>query len=676
VAGALMLPGFRALEALDARLWALSPAWAPLLHLTGVALLLAPPTIAMGATVPVFQLVARSHGTPISVLYGMNTAGAAVGVLLLTFALLPSLGVTAACALIASLNATVFVASRWLPAGTRAPAPAPAPGPAASAAIHPAWARVVVFGTGFATFGLEVAWFRALRAAFWSTSATFAILLAAVLIPLAAGARAVPWMRRRGIGPGEALVGAGTAVLLASPLVERMDLAAHLSGSYALVLVASLGLCLAVLGPAVFLLATALPWFLEELPEPHRSGQLYALNTLGAVAGALTGAWLLLPAFGFARSAWLLGLLVVGLALPLCARRARLAATVAAGAALLLAAGIASSPGRERMYGERDLAGYEILALEEGPDFTTTVVDSPDGMRVLLIDGFAASSDWLVGAHYMEWMGSLPALLHTDPERGLVICFGTGRTANAVRREGVARLDVVDVSAAVLELAPLFPVNEGVLEDPRVEAIVMDGRAWLRRTDRRYQVITLEPMPPNFSGMNALYSKEFYEIAAARLAPGGVVAQWLPLHLLDPHHAASVAATFQSVLPDAILWIDPFGGGTGILLGRAAGEGRPLGSDWPGLARPGGARTLSEAEIARGVLLGPDELARYAARGTIITDDNQLLAWSSLRAGLRGARRQANARENLRILSQIAGREPYYLDRRDARQRARSAVQR
>src|SRR5262249_41996017 len=155
-----------------------------------------------------------------------------------------------------------------------------------------------------------------------------------------------------------------------------------------------------------------------------------------------------------------------------------------------------------------------------------------------------------------------------NPKDALVICFGTGQTANAVRQEGPAHLDIVDINQAVFDLAPLFPSNQGVLDDrPRVKAITMDGRAWLRRTQRRYDLVTLEPMPPTFAGVNALYSKEFYDLVSARLRPGGTVAQWMPFHLLDRHQAAAIAATFREVFPGAILWVDPLDD-TGILLGR------------------------------------------------------------------------------------------------------------
>jgi spermidine synthase len=190
----------------------------------------------------------------------------------------------------------------------------------------------------------------------------------------------------------------------------------------------------------------------------------------------------------------------------------------------------------------------------------------------------------------------------------------------------------------------------------------MDGRAWLRRSARRYDVITLEPMPPNFSGVNSLYSREFYEIMAGRLEPGGVVAQWLPFHLLTPRHAASVSATFLSVFPDAMLWFDPVSA-TGILLGRRASGAEPLGTVWPGLAREWRRRSLTDEEIRRSALLDAAQLARYASAGELVTDDNQMLQFSQLRAGLRARQYRELTRQNQLVLTGIAGRIPFQVDR-------------
>lgn len=663
-AGLVMLPGFRALEVLDSGIYSAAPTLAPLIHSFGVALLLGPATLAMGATVPVFQLVARRYHTSVSALYGMNTAGAAAGVLLLSFWLLPTLGVRTSCALVAALNASVFIFSALIERRGREMegASEDRDTPTSGLGKLQLTPQLIVVCTGFATFGLEVTWFRALRAAFWSTSSTFAILLAAVLIPLAIGARIVPWLRRRGVTPAPMLLIAGAAVLLGTPLVERMDLLSVDWESPFRVLAIWLFATLAAVGPAVLCLATALPWYLESHPEPAATGRLYGLNTLGSVAGSLIAAWVLLPWLGAARSAWVLGLLVLAAAGLLYKSRGRVMVAAAGAASLAVAFSFASSAGRDRMHGLPDYSGSRLIAHDEGPDFTSSVIEWATGHRYLFIDGFTATSDHPVGGHYMYWMGALPARLHPDPQRSLVICFGTGQTANGVRHHSNGEVDVVDISPAVFDLASYFDVNQGVLDDPRVEAILMDGRAWLRRTDRRYDVITLEPMPPNFAGVNSLYSKEFYEIAADRLEPGGVVAQWLPIHLLDPWDAASITATFLSVFSDTLLWLDPVSS-TGILVGRLAGESESIGTVYSFEAPVPDDRVLSDDEIRQSITLEHAPLRFYGSRGRIITDDNQLLQYSQL-LGRRSHEETSRYRNlNQMIFSQISGRPPYRIRR-------------
>jgi spermidine synthase len=159
----------------------------------------------------------------------------------------------------------------------------------------------------------------------------------------------------------------------------------------------------------------------------------------------------------------------------------------------------------------------------------------------------------------------------------------------------------------------------------------MDGRAWLRRTDKLYDVITLEPMPPNFAGVNALYSLEFYQLAAARLRPGGLLVQWLPFHLISLHDAGAIVATFQRQFPDSILWIDPVDQ-SGILIGRlgAAAEAAHsnLGLSFPGLQRPGAHGDMTPDAITANVALRAAGIAKWAELADrIVTDDNQLLAY-------------------------------------------------
>ena len=678
LSGLIMPLGFAALESLDTAIYRQAPNLASPLHALGIAVLLGPPTVAMGASIPIFKAMGQRHRTPVSLLYGLNTAGAAAGVLLLSFALLPSLGMFKTSLVVAGINAFVGLSAVAISRSRVESSEIAEPRAVSSSSgqIGFGAAQLVVFVTGFTTFGLEVAWFRSLRAAFWNTSGTFAIVLASVLIPLALGARAVPWLRRRGVSPGALLAGAGIAVLISTPLVERMDLFKLLAGGstgYFQVLLLWLGMSLAIMGPAMFFLGMALPWCLDEFDTPSASGRLYGINTFGSVLGSLVTAWALLPSVGFARAAWILGGAICVLAIAVLPRARLLVMALAAGS-LALAVTTTSSPGRDRPYGTNRPGPRSVITVEEGPDSTITVTGVLNGTRLLMIDGFVAADDNPLGNQYMEWMGRLPALLHENPTEALVICFGTGRTANSVRLEGIESLEIVDLNQAVYNVAHLFEINQGVLDDPRTRFHVMDGRAWLRRTTQRYDLVTLEPMPPNFAGVNALYSREFYQLIAKHLKPGGVAAQWLPFHLVEVDHATAIAATFAAVFPDSILWMDP-ASGTGILLGRIATASEALGHSWPGLRRKI-RRPLTGSEIRRAVRLAERDFADYAAVGRVITDDNQLLSFGQIRNGTRGQWAAKVAPANHALLAKFSDRAAFLMTPRERTRRAEAEQRR
>jgi len=602
-------------------------------HLVMIACVLGPPAMAMGMTIPVLGLVGRQLDASLALLYGTNTLGAAIGTLVLAFVILPLTSVSVASGVLAGVN--LLVAGAIFALSRRRSDPVPSrvemrqrSERAIGAAIG-AYRYPVVFLTGFAVFAIEVVFFRAMRAAFTSTTHTFAILLAAVLIALAMGAHAARLFEGRRASVGSLLAVGGAFVLLVTPLVERMDrftLFTLLIGEYA----SNFLLAVAVVGPPVALLGVAFPHLLAKATSPRDWGLLHATNTLGAIGGSLLAAWVLLPGLGIAASAWLVGgvLVASGVLLAMDDRVAQLRLGVGGLAALGLAVLGESGIGETRIFGQRGMMldigdDFELIDHEESHDFSVSVVDL-FGYPELYIDGVGASSGLGGEEGYMAWMGHLPMMAHPDPKRALIICFGRGETANALRHEGPEHVDIVDISASVFRMAGYFP-NQGVLDDPRVHTHVMDGRAWMRRTDRTYDVITLEPMPPTLAGVNALYSLEFYRHAYDKLAPGGTIAQWVPFHLVTPAQGEALARTFIEVFPESFMWIREGGGfgGTGILVGR-----KPPGDvlDWPGLDREI-ARGLSPDEVRDGVWLPRAALARYASDGVVITDDNQYLAY-------------------------------------------------
>jgi spermidine synthase len=639
LSGLVMQSGFSLLESLDAAVYGSFPAATAATHLIGIVLLLGVPTFAMGATIPILGLVSRRYGLSLASVYATNTAGAAFGCLLIAFALIPSLGVYLSIQILAVINIGVCLAAFFMQRGHSHEIEKSSHTSEVEAQPLARYELWVAGITGFATFGLEVAWFRSLRAAFQSTTDTFAIVLASVLIALAAGARLAAWLQRRDISMVGFLTAAGVAIIAVTPLVERFDLIGLANGYWA-IMFRWLGACLIVLGPPVLLLGVSLPWLLDRAVTPRAWGRMYAINTIGAVLGSLVAAWLLLPMLGFARTSWALGILVLGTGIAGLQMKGRIACAALGALALILGNVYESGIGRDRIQALGLSAGdYRLIEFSEGPDATASVVETKDGFRGLYIDGFRAASGFTMSS-YMTWMGHLPAMLHPNPKQGLVICFGTGQTANALRSENLEHVDVVDLSPAVIEMAHHFThLNKGVLEDPRVKPIVMDGRAWLRRTETMYDVLTLEPMPPNFAGVNALYSEEFYRLAEQRLNDGGVIAQWMPYHILTPGHSLAVAATFAKVFPDSVLWVDPTGK-TGIILGRKGTNTGDFGRTWPGFDRKGPERLLDNQAVAQALRLDTSTLAHYIRHGVVITDDNQLLAYGLARKeqALLGAR--------------------------------------
>ena len=633
IAGFFLGTMFSAVEKMDSAIFTQLPGAAPFVYILGIVIAIGMPTLAMGATLPVLGLISQRWKASIAIIYGLNTLGAAAGTIIAAFILIPTFGIAHAIWAVSALNMVVgvlaWIFSSYGPSYVSANAETKTP---IASKYDFSTSLIVVFVTGFATFALEVSWFRSLRAAFMSTTDAFAIMLSCVLIALGTAPVFIAGLKKNK-DLGVLLAWAGIFIILATPLIERFDLFTQIESSSALTLFMTWFLStLCVVFLPVLLLGLALPWLLEEQRTPSQWSILYGTNTFAAIVGAISAGWLLLPTVGFAHTAWIAGGLVAMTGVWL-ASKSRWWMMGFTSVALLVAAAFNTGVGHDRIQGANRFARIEkptVLKSYEGPDSSIAVASYKDGNRSLYIDGFIATQQAASGTmkdhtRYMLWMGHLPMAAHPDPKNALVICFGTGQTANSVRQENPHSLDLVDINEHVFDLAEYFPANEDVLKDDRVNPYVMDGRAYLRRHDKIYDVITLEPMPPNFAGVNALYSREFYQLAKTRLGAQGMIAQWLPFHLMTEETAKSIARTFQDVFPNSILWRDSKSK-TGILLGTVD-EDYALGKNWPGYARLPNARDLPKDTVIKSVVLDREELAYYGSSGTIITDDNQFLAY-------------------------------------------------
>jgi spermidine synthase len=282
---------------------------------------------------------------------------------------------------------------------------------------------------------------------------------------------------------------------------------------------------------------------------------------LGAMAGSLLAAFVLLPRFGLEGSFFVLALLygvtVIVIPVPRGARRALPA--LAAGAVLaLFPFGTMTHTHYRRVeahFGERLVATREGI-VETAFYLSHEFLGEPLYYR-LATNSYSMSSTDIRAQRYMKLFAYLPAALHPRIERALVICFGVGSTASAVASlPDVRAIDVVDVSRDILEMSDIaYPdARHHPLRDRRVTTRVEDGRFFLQQTARRYDLITGEPPPPKIAGVVSLYTREYFRLLRDRLNPGGLATYWLPVKQLREPEALAIIRAFCDAFEDCSLW--------------------------------------------------------------------------------------------------------------------------
>jgi hypothetical protein len=114
-------------------------------------------------------------------------------------------------------------------------------------------------------------------------------------------------------------------------------------------------------------------------------------------------------------------------------------------------------------------------------------------------------------------------------------------------------LDVAEIEPALFDLVPRH-FRAGWKHDPRVRLLPDDGRSVVAHSGDRYDVISIEVGLAFRPGVPAFYTADFYRRVRARLAPGGLVSQFVPLLGLPPDVVPGVLASFREVFPHAVLW--------------------------------------------------------------------------------------------------------------------------
>jgi spermidine synthase len=606
-----------------------------------VAVLLLPPAIAMGGTLPLVcrelvvdpARITRSVGA----LYAVNTLGAAAGCAATGFWLLPLAGTTGTLRTAAALN--LAAAAFALAVARRRPRVAPTPAATADVpAPQRRWVGGLVLAGGVVGLGSQVLWARFLALVVRNTVHTYTVTLTVVLCGIVLGsaaARRLDRERTRAFAFGA--LQAGTALSLLLLL--------HLPPALWSRLGSDLAVCALLMLPGATCAGAAFPLGIRlAVADPARAGaafgRLTALSTIGGIAGALGVGFVGLPRFGMAASAQALAaigvLAAIAAWLALAEGRVlrRLAAAALAGAAWIAIPRALGTSLPADLLGPREL----LVGFAEGQGASLATLRE-DGTLRLYIDRLWQGEDekthQIMAAHVPMLLAPKP------PSEVLVVGFGTGQAASRFLMYEIDRLDCLDIEPAVFDFVRA-QFDPAWMRDPRVRTIHEDGRTYVAHTKRQYDLISLEVGQLFRPGAAAFYTREFYARAKERLRPGGAIAQFVPLVFLDPEMLRRVVRTFRDVFPECVLWYNT----QELLLVGAADESIEVTPDRVlALSDPeirddlryshwgGNQQALAQPEcFLAGFLCGARALAELAGDAEPLRDDRPDLAWAAAAA--------------------------------------------
>lgn len=662
----------------------------------GLALLaLGPATVLMGATLPTLsrQLVQdyTKLGHEFGELYLVNTVGAIYGAVLSGLVLIELIGLRetllfgtgcSAAAGVAALLLDRKIARRAAPApvteitpgltkaaaveGPRRPdgAKTGATGGRAATLSRPRLALAVAFVSGLTSLGYQTLWTRLMSSGTGGSSYVFTSILIIFLAGIAIGAYLYSRVLHRTSNP-VALLGFAELVL-AAVVLASLGVSTNLFGTFGL----AVGLVV-VVAPATLIMGIVFPMSSMLVADSDESvgakaGLLLGANTLGAICGTFIVPFVLIPTVTSPRAVVLLVAVnaLTGLALiwqggavrfhlERLGKLASLAATAVAVVVLLVPNKLVADPFVNRA----NVPGATVLSQAED-DISSVQAVSIDGSLRLYVAGTSMSGlsvDTRLMAH-------LPPMYRPQARTMCVIAFGMGSSFRSSLMDGLT-VDAVELVPSVPGMfGDFYSDAKQVLANPKGHIYIADGRNYVQLTKSTYDLLIVDPPPPQDSaGAGVLYSQEFYEAARSRLNKGGVMMEF-EASGQPVDDMRSQVKTFKSVFKHVSLSFAPFG----VLM---LGSDDPLDLTVAGmqseLSKPGVVKDLSTApEVGEGMPPSPTtadswqqwildslwisdaQADEFGASGTLITDDRPYTEYDLFRV-LLNKQNVTATRENL-----------------------------
>jgi spermidine synthase len=491
--------------------------------------------ICMGATFPFMMAFIRErdsrNAASFSFLYLANVLGAMSGTFMAAVVWIELWGFHHTLWMAAAGNFTIAFISvclglepRQTAVGkTDAPVSATNATAARTGTISGGMIKWILFSTGFMAMAMEVVWTRAFIPVLKTQVYSFAMIVFAYLGATFIGS----WMYRRDLrknspaATGKLIAALAITAFLPVLVNDSRLVQANWMGN---VDKFSVIILLASICPVCALLGYLTPNLIDEFAagQPTKAGQAYAINVLGCILGPLFACYILLPHLSERCALIVLGLpffvfyFLLGRAEP---RRQQLIWGVLS--VIVLAASV---------FLVRDFETMLIRTETDTTvrrDYTASVISmEADNHKWLLVNGIGMTSLTPI----TKFMVHLPLAFHEGKsESALVICFGMGTTYRSALSWNIDTT-VVELVPSVTKAFGFYHADAArAVNDPNGHIITDDGRRFLKRSDKKFDVIVVDPPPPvQAAGSSLLFSREFYELAKQHLKPGGILQMWFP----------------------------------------------------------------------------------------------------------------------------------------------------
>lgn len=480
--------------------------------------------------------------------------------------------------------------------------------------------ELVVFFVGMSSLGAEIAAARLLAPWFGASTIVWANTIATVLVALSVGyaiggrlADRNPTMRGMARWVLAAAVLLALVPFLSGPFLRLSTKAfANLSGGLFLGSLVGVGVMIAA---PVLLLGIVSPYAvrlkMDHVEDAGRvAGRLYAIGTLGSLAGTFAAALLLIPLVGSRRTFLLFALTLALVVLPALGRRWIVGVAVASMIAVLIALPVGST---------KTVTSNGRVILEKETEYQyARVIEAPDGERVLeLNEGQAVHSvyrkdQYLMGG-YWDSMLALSFAGQRSPKRIVNLGSAAGTVARGLTRYFPdVKIDAVELDPEVTEIGrKLFDYG-----GKNITTHTADARPWLQTQTAKFDSILVDayrqPYIPFY-----LTTREFFEVVRDRLTPGGTVSVNVGHVPGNDDLEKVLTATMRSVFGDSRVWRDPVDDTNTVLL-ATNGDFDPA-AQLRALQAP--------AEVKALAVAAADRLEPGLRGGTVYTDDRAPVEW-------------------------------------------------